>query len=121
MYTFTCLSLLVLCRFSRLSYAYFHLLRFADEKNMNMEEDPTIKLYNCQIKKSYLNGKNIYKHRRIYVPIPKKFHKEMESYINQRLKIQVIQQKEDLVIILSPVKTFLHTETPPTKHSQNRA
>jgi hypothetical protein len=115
MYTFTCLSLLVLCRFGRLFYAYFHLLRFAGEKNMNVEEDPIIRLYNCQIKKSYLNGKNIYKHRRIYVPIPKKFHKEMESIINQRLKIQVIQQKEDLVIILSPVKTFLHTETPPYK------
>jgi len=78
-------------------------------------EDPTIKIYDCLIKRRYLNGKNVYEYKRRYVPIPSSLHNKVESFLNQRLKINITKQKGDLVIILHPVKTFLHTKTPPDK------
>ena len=69
-----------------------------------MARNFTIKIYSWLAKKEYLNGKYVYKWKRMYVPIPSRFHKEMESFLDQRLKIEVTKQEGNLHIILSPDK-----------------
>jgi len=80
-----------------------------------MTKELTIKIYNWLAKKQYLKGKYVYTWKRMYVPIPSRFHEEVESFLNQRLKIEVTQQNADLHIILTPVKSFLYAESPPDK------
>jgi hypothetical protein len=79
--------------------------------------DPTIKIYRRLGKKRYLRGKHVYLHERICVPIPSGLHQKVKPFLNQRLKIGVVNQNEDLVINLHPVKTFRHAELPPVKTS----
>ena len=79
--------------------------------------DPTIKIYRRIGKKSYLSGKHVYEYERICVPIPSRLHNKVKPFLNQRLKIDVANQNEDLVIKMHPVKTFRHAESPPVKTS----
>ena len=72
--------------------------------------DSTVKIYRRLGKKRYLNGKHIYEHERIHVPIPSKLHEKIKPFLNQPLKIKVANQNGDLVITLHPVKTFRHAE-----------
>ena len=75
----------------------------------------TTKIYDCLVKRRYLNGKYVYNYKRLSVPIPSKFHDRVESFLGKRLNIHVKRQKDSIIIILTPVKTFLHTELPPDK------
>jgi len=79
--------------------------------------DPTIKIYRRLGKKRYLRGKHVYEYERICVPIPSRLHDKVKPFLNQRLKIDVASQNSGLVIILHPVKTFRHAESPPDKTS----
>ena len=72
--------------------------------------DSTIKIYRRLGKKRYLNGKHIYEHERIHVPIPSKLHEKVKPFLNQPLKIKIAKKNGDLVITLHPVKTFRHAE-----------
>ena len=69
-----------------------------------MARNFTIKIYSWLAKKEYLKGKYVYRWKRMYVPIPSRFHKEVESFLDQRLKIEVTKQEGNLHIILSPDK-----------------
>ncbi|MBY9013983.1 MAG: hypothetical protein KGD70_16570 [Candidatus Lokiarchaeota archaeon] len=82
---------------------------------MTRKEQPTIKIYHYVIKRSYLNGKNTYMYERMFIPIPRMLQDKLISHRNQRLKIDITQQNNKIVIILDPGKTFLHTKTPPDK------
>jgi len=79
--------------------------------------DPTVKIYRRLAKKRYLRGKHVYRHERICVPIPSRLHHKVKPFLNQRLKMGVANQNEDLVIKLHPVKSFRHAELPPDKTS----
>jgi hypothetical protein len=68
--------------------------------------DSTVKIYRRLGKKRYLEGKYIYRHERIYVPIPSKLHSKIKPFLNHRLKIDLTSQNGDLVITLHPVKRF---------------
>lgn len=72
--------------------------------------DSTVKIYRRLGKKRCLNGKHIYEHERIHVPIPSKLHEKIKPFLNQLLKIKIANQNGDLVITLHPVKTFRHAE-----------
>jgi hypothetical protein len=72
--------------------------------------DSTVKIYRRPAKKRYLNGKHIYEHERIHVPIPSRLDDKTKTFLNQPLKIDLANQNGDLVITLHPVKTFRHAE-----------
>jgi len=72
--------------------------------------DQTIKIYLRLGKKRYLKGKHTYEHKRIYLPIPSRFHDLIKPFLEQRLKIEVTSQNDGLVITLNPAKTFRHAE-----------
>jgi hypothetical protein len=78
-------------------------------------KESTIKIYHYVIKRRYLNGKKTYTYERMSIPIPRMLHHKLVSHRNQRLKIDITQQNNKIFIILDPVKTFLHTKTPPDK------
>jgi len=80
-----------------------------------MAKNRTIKIYCRLAKKRYLQGKYVYEHERIYVPIPSRFHKIIRPFLNQRLKIEITNKNNSLIIILHPAKTFLHAENTPRK------
>jgi len=84
-------------------------------ENLVTMGDLTIKIYNYRVKKRYLNGKYVYVYERSYVPIPTQLQHKARAYFNQRLKIELTEQNNKLVVILSPVKTFSHTKIPPDK------
>lgn len=62
--------------------------------------DQTVKIYRRLGKKRYLKGKHTYKHERIYVPIPSRLHDKIKPFLNQRLKIDITSENDDLVITL---------------------
>jgi hypothetical protein len=80
-----------------------------------LSEDTFIKLYHWIAKKRYLKGKYVYKYERLYVPIPKIFHKKFRALLKQRLKIEVAEHKGRLGIFLTPDKTLSHAESAPDK------
>ena len=82
---------------------------------MTKKKKPTIKIYYHEIKRSYLNGKNTYTHHRMSVPIPTVLQHKLLPHHKHRIEIDIIEQNNRLMIILDPVKTFLHTELPPDK------
>jgi len=50
-------------------------------------------------KKRYLHGKRTYTYERLYVPIPKKFHHKLETFLNKNLKVEVRRKNDGLEII----------------------
>lgn len=72
--------------------------------------DSTVEIYRRLGKKRYLNGKHIYEHERIHVPIPSRLDEKTKTFLNQPLKIDLANKNGDLVITLHPVKTFRHAE-----------
>jgi len=68
--------------------------------------DRTIKIYHRLAKKRYLKGKYLYQHQRIYVPIPSRLHSIVKPFLNQRLKIEITNKNNGLIITLHPAKTF---------------
>ena len=70
----------------------------------------TVKIYRRLAKKRYLNGKYLYAHERIYLPIPSKLHKIVEPFMGQRLKMELAAKNGSLTITLRPAKTFRHAE-----------
>jgi hypothetical protein len=70
----------------------------------------TVKIYRRIAKKRYLDGKYLYAHERIYLPIPSGLRKIVEPFIGQRLKIEITAKNGSLTITLSPAKTFRHAE-----------
>lgn len=79
------------------------------------KEDPTIKIYHWLTKRDYFKGKKVYEYERIYIPVPTRVHDKIKPFLNQRLKMHITRQNEDLIITLHPVKTFLHAKTTPDK------
>ncbi|MBT0160531.1 hypothetical protein G4O51_11175 [Candidatus Bathyarchaeota archaeon A05DMB-2] len=75
--------------------------------------DQTVKIYRRLSKKRYLEGKYMYEHLRIYVPIPSRFHKIIKPFLDQRLKIQITNKNNGLIITLHPLKRFGTPNSPP--------
>ncbi len=69
-----------------------------------------VKLYRRLGKKRHLNGKHVYKHERIYVPIPSRLHDMIKPFLNQRLEIEMKKEEEYLTITLRIEKTVLPAE-----------
>jgi len=81
----------------------------------------TVKIYRRLAKKRYLDGKYLYAHERIYLPIPSKLHKMVEPFMGQRLKMEITAKNGSLAITLSPAKTFRHAEhTTEKTEAENR-
>jgi hypothetical protein len=70
----------------------------------------TVKIYRRLAKKRYLDGKYLYAHERIYLPIPSRLHKIFEPFMSQRLKMEITAKNGSLTITLHPAKTFRHAE-----------
>ena len=70
----------------------------------------TVKIYRRLAKKRYLDGKYLYAHERLYLPIPSRLHKMVEPFMGQRLKMEIAAKNGSLTIILSPAKMFRHAE-----------
>jgi hypothetical protein len=70
----------------------------------------TVKIYRRIAKKRYLDGKYLYAHERICLPIPSRLHKMVEPFMGQRLKIEITAKNGSLAITLHPAKTFRHAE-----------
>jgi hypothetical protein len=81
--------------------------------------DRTIKIYHRIAKKRYLKGKYMYKHLRIYVPIPGRFHKIIKPFLKQRLKIKVTAKNDGLLITLHPTETFQLAESHKNNNGNN--
>jgi len=75
----------------------------------------TVKIYRRLAKKRYLDGKYLYAHERIYLPIPSRLHKIVEPFMGQRLKMEITAKNSGLIILLHPAKTFPHAEHTPGK------
>jgi hypothetical protein len=78
--------------------------------NPMTKRNGTVKIYRRLAKKRYLDGKYLYAHERIYLPIPSRLHKMVEPFMGQRLKIEITAKNGSLTIALSPAKTFRHAE-----------
>lgn len=83
------------------------------------DDEADVKLYCWMAKISYRNGKRVYTHRRMEVPIPSRMQTALEALLNKSLKIKIISKagviviKEDEVaIVLRPEKSFLHAKPP---------
>lgn len=70
----------------------------------------TVKIYRRIAKKRYLDGKYLYAHERICLPIPSRLHEIVEPFMGQRLKIEITAKNGSLTITLHPAKTFRHAE-----------
>jgi hypothetical protein len=70
----------------------------------------TVKIYRRLAKKRYLDGKYLYAHERLYLPIPSRLHKIVEPFMGQRLKMQITAKNSSLTITLYPAKMFRHAE-----------
>jgi len=70
----------------------------------------TVKIYRRLAKKRYLDGKYLYAHERIYLPIPSRLHKIIKPFMDKRLKMEITAKNGSLNITLRPAKTFLHAE-----------
>jgi hypothetical protein len=81
----------------------------------------TVKIYRRIAKKRYLDGKYLYAHERICLPIPSRLHKIVEPFVGQRLKIEITAKNGSLTITLHPAKTFRHAEQDTgKKEAENR-
>ena len=54
--------------------------------------------------KSYLNNKRIYKYQRLELPIPKKFHDIVSSFLNLNLEMTVVVKERKIFIELEDRK-----------------
>jgi hypothetical protein len=70
----------------------------------------TVKIYRRLGKKRYLDGKYLYEHERIYIPVPSRLHKTIKPFTGQRLKMEITAKNGSLNITLHPAKTFRHAE-----------
>jgi len=81
-----------------------------------------VKIYSRIIKKRYFNTKRTYQHRHISIPVPSKFHKQLEPFLGQNLEMTVAADTNRLLITLlsqsDPAKTFLHDENTMAKTPQ---
>lgn len=75
-----------------------------------VKRNGTVKIYRRLAKKRYLDGKYLYAHERIYLPIPSRLHKTIKPFMGQRLKIEITTKNGSLAITLHPAKTFRHAE-----------
>lgn len=80
-----------------------------------MTKDIIIKLYYWIAKKRYLDGKYVYAYERLYIPVPRVFHKRFKSILKGHIKMEVEEQNGRLGVFLTPVKTLSHAESPPDK------
>jgi hypothetical protein len=63
----------------------------------------------CRItSKSYLNGKRIYKYQQLHLPIPKKFHQVVLSFLELDLEMNLIVKGRKIFIELEEKR-----QTPP--------
>jgi len=73
-----------------------------------------VKIYSRIIKKRYLKQKHTYQHRHISIPVPSKFHEQIEPFLGHNLEMMVTHENNKLTITLiaksNPAKTFLHDE-----------
>jgi len=79
------------------------------------EDEADVKLYCRMAKISYRHGKRVYTHRRMSVPIPSRLQAAVEALLNKPLKIKIISKEDEVVIVLHPVKSFLHAKKPSAK------
>ncbi|HER54505.1 MAG TPA: hypothetical protein ENO13_01240 [Candidatus Bathyarchaeota archaeon] len=77
--------------------------------------DVIVKLYHWIAKKRYLQGKYVYTYERLYIPVPRVFHKHFKSILKGHVKMEVEEQNGRLGVFLTPVKTLSHAESPPDK------
>ena len=70
-------------------------------------------------RKRYLNSKRVYEYERISLHIPKKFHEEIEPYLEEDLDLKVTVEKDSLIIALTPAKTLRHAAGDPAKTAQD--
>jgi len=57
-------------------------------------------------KKCYLRSKHTYEYERITIHVPRRFHNTVKPFLKQDLDINVVTEKDSLVITLTPLKTF---------------
>lgn len=76
-----------------------------------MRNHTSVKIQRKTHKKQYLRGKSTYKYERLYLPIPKRFNELLESFLDQRLKIEVKNDAEGFIIILSKKPNAGHNNT----------
>jgi len=81
----------------------------------------TVKIYRRLAKKRYLDGKYLYAHERIYLPIPSRLHKILKPFMDKRLKMEITAKNGSLTITLRPAKTFLHAEQDTGKTEEENA
>ena len=79
------------------------------------EDEADVRLYCRMAKISYRHGKRVYTHRRMSVPIPSRLQAAVEALLNKPLKIKIISKEDEVVIVLHPVKSFLHAKQPSVK------
>jgi hypothetical protein len=78
-----------------------------------------VKIYSRIIRKRYF-GRRTYEYRHISIPVPSRFHKQLEPFLNQNLEITVAGDTDRVIItLLSPMKTVLHDENTPAKTPQS--
>jgi hypothetical protein len=66
-----------------------------------MTKDVIIKLYHWIAKKRYLGGKYIYTYERLYIPVPRVFHKKFRSILKQHIKMEVEEHKGRIGVFLT--------------------
>jgi len=66
-----------------------------------MHGKTTLKIMRKVSKKRY-RGKNVYTYERFYVPVPKRFHNQIEPFLNKSLDIQVKPKNGGLEIVCRP-------------------
>ena len=81
----------------------------------------TVKIYRRTAKKRYLDGKYLYTHERMYLPIPSRLHKAFEPFLDQRLKMEITVKDGSLTITLCPAKMFLRAEQDTGKTEEENA
>jgi hypothetical protein len=63
-----------------------------------------VKIQSRIAKRSYLNGKRVYKYYREELPIPKKFHAAISSFLELDLKMQLVVKGRKIFIELEDHK-----------------
>jgi len=57
----------------------------------------------CRVsRKRYLRSKRIYEYERIFLHIPRRFHKKVKPFLKQDLNMDVTAKGSSLVITLTP-------------------
>jgi hypothetical protein len=66
-----------------------------------------VKIQSRIAKRSYLNGKRVYKYYREELPIPKKFHAAISSFLKLDLEMQLVVKGEKSLLNLKTIKATL--------------